>query len=273
MAWIYLAESEASALPSEITSQQSPTVNETDTLSLCSCRECFLMTLTERQSGMTLHRLNQPCYQTSISSLEASPAKISVLQEMERDWTESEAVFSLKLSDLQKKLTLRLCSLKTYQQLELEDFEKSSEHLPKSGMIVGGRVYLPQVLEPHIKGNDGSCWLTPRASDVGSGEKQETFLKRMGDRTDRCAQSLAAQVKNPRTWPTPQARSAPDCSAERKRNTPSLEAQVNVIAKTNGGQLNPMWVEWLMGYPSEWTALDALVTLWFRIKSKKRLKS
>jgi DNA (cytosine-5)-methyltransferase 1 len=27
-----------------------------------------------------------------------------------------------------------------------------------------------------------------------------------------------------------------------------------------GGQLNPQWVEWLMGFPPEWTALDASET-------------
>ncbi len=32
----------------------------------------------------------------------------------------------------------------------------------------------------------------------------------------------------------------------------------------NGGQLNPMWVEWLMGWPPGWTALDVLAMDKFR---------
>jgi hypothetical protein len=28
----------------------------------------------------------------------------------------------------------------------------------------------------------------------------------------------------------------------------------------NGGQLNPTWVEWLMGFPPGWTDLDASAT-------------
>lgn len=48
-----------------------------------------------------------------------------------------------------------------------------------------------------------SSWLTPRAQE--SGERQETFLKRMGDRTDRCSSSLLAQTK---LWPTATASDA-----------------------------------------------------------------
>lgn len=32
----------------------------------------------------------------------------------------------------------------------------------------------------------------------------------------------------------------------------------------NGGQLNPTWTEWLMGWPLEWTALKPLATDKFR---------
>jgi hypothetical protein len=73
---------------------------------------------------------------------------------------------------------------------------------------------------PDSGGNTGSnktFFLTPRAGDTGKGEKQETFLKRMGDRTDACFQSLPAQV---------------------------------------GGQLNADWVEALMGYPRNWTDIE-----------------
>jgi len=41
------------------------------------------------------------------------------------------------------------------------------------------------------------------------------------------------------------------------RNTPPL----NVVV---GGRLNPMWVEWLMGWPLGWTDLRASATDRFR---------
>jgi hypothetical protein len=33
-----------------------------------------------------------------------------------------------------------------------------------------------------------------------------------------------------------------------------------VVYLTTPGPLNPTWVEWLMGFPTGWTALDASVT-------------
>lgn len=40
-----------------------------------------------------------------------------------------------------------------------------------------------------------------------------------------------------------------------------------------GGTLNPSWVEWLMGWPIEWTASDALETdryrRWFDSHGKR----
>jgi hypothetical protein len=66
-------------------------------------------------------------------------------------------------------------------------------------------------------GNNKTFFLTPRATDTGEGEKQRTFIKRMGDRTDACFQSLPAQV---------------------------------------GGLLNADWVEALMGYPQSWTDIE-----------------
>jgi len=51
--------------------------------------------------------------------------------------------------------------------------------------------------------NGSSSWLTPRAQETT--EKQQSFLKRNGDRTDRCFGSLTAQTA---TWPTPTATDA-----------------------------------------------------------------
>ena len=59
-----------------------------------------------------------------------------------------------------------------------------------------------------------------------------------------------ADVKE-RLLPTPCARDWKDngtSPAELRRNSATL-------ATIAGGQLNPMWVEWLMGYPTGWTGL------------------
>ncbi len=39
-------------------------------------------------------------------------------------------------------------------------------------------------------------------------------------------------------------------------------------AMRGGGKLNPEWVEWLMGWPIGWTALDAQATEWFLNKPR-----
>jgi len=133
---------------------------------------------------------------------------------------------------------------------------------------------------PTMSEREYSLWLTPRANEPDEDPKQ--FVKRMGDRTERCAGSLSAQVK---MWPTPRASAAHGPSAreiaagnpkERLETAvmlPMPQAGANNLAAHNAmsgdfktklceglempitGQLNPTWVEWLMGFPIGWTDL------------------
>lgn len=66
--------------------------------------------------------------------------------------------------------------------------------------------------------------------------------------------AIAAQVATPtaRDW-----RSGKASEATHEKNSRPLSEQV-------GGQLNPPWVEWLMGWPIGWTALEPLETDKFR---------
>ena len=61
------------------------------------------------------------------------------------------------------------------------------------------------------------------------------------------------------TYPTPRARDYKDCGApsEMQRDSPSLAA---LMISEGGGQLNPEFVEWLMGFPIGYTELNALET-------------
>jgi len=104
--------------------------------------------------------------------------------------------------------------------------------------------------------------------------------------------TLIDLVKNPARWPTPTRRNPPDCPAERKRHTPGLESAVRMFQTPTAnedaagrpgakmqkmlgnspdirndakgdllpGTLNPTWVEWLMGWPPEWTDLKPSAT-------------
>jgi len=57
-------------------------------------------------------------------------------------------------------------------------------------------------------------------------------------------------------WPTPRANKPEGYSSERFR--PTLAQIATEQDKPLGGQLNPDWVEWLMGWPIGWTDLKPL---------------
>ena len=73
-----------------------------------------------------------------------------------------------------------------------------------------------------------------------------------------------AKVTANAIWPTPRARDYKDGETippSRKLN-PELATlgQRVIIDGATGGTLNPMWVEWLMGWPLGWTDLKPLET-------------
>lgn len=126
-------------------------------------------------------------------------------------------------------------------------------------------------------------WPTPTARDF-KGANSTAHLTREGRRNH--TYQLANAVK---LWPTPTSRCGTGASqAETRQGGPDLQTAVRMyptpqardyfpphspeyIAKKKaeghgmanlndsvGGQLNPTWVEWLMGFPVGWTDLEAL---------------
>ena len=59
--------------------------------------------------------------------------------------------------------------------------------------------------------------------------------------------------------PTPNARDWKDSQTAGNRKSPGLGVIAH-LGTTDGGQLNPPWVEWLMGWPIGWTGLKPLGT-------------
>jgi hypothetical protein len=91
---------------------------------------------------------------------------------------------------------------------------------------------------------------TPRASDGShGGPNQRDSSGRLG------LSAIAAQ------YPTPAAQDAKNSTlppSQRERD--SVPGALLRSGEKPGGQMNPDWVEWLMGLPIGWTDLDASVT-------------
>lgn len=264
MAWIYFRVSEESLLHCQSGLDQLHTVTSNPSHKKCCYPECLKENCQEHQFGMMLQLYEGQTYPKSTSSTEDSRVKISLLQELGKAWKESEADYFLRLCAWPKKSSPRSYSLKTSLQLPHGDLKQLSGKLMKSGMMLDGVVYPLRKLERITKEIAGGYLPTPDASNRGP---TKTYNPKAKSQSGRTLQSYVAM------FPTPTARSAPDCPAERQRKSPSLEAQVNISLNQNGGQLNPTWVEWLMGYPIGWTELNLLVMQLFPSVQKKRSKN
>jgi hypothetical protein len=114
-------------------------------------------------------------------------------------------------------------------------------------------------------------WPTPRASGQ---ENPESLIKRKGARA-AAQHNLTAAVQ---MMPTPTTRDYKDSgkavvNSHRRSILPVRVATDNKEAWVKGGgALNPTWVEWLMGYPAEYTVLKDWAILSSRKSSKKSAK-
>jgi hypothetical protein len=145
---------------------------------------------------------------------------------------------------------------------------------------------LPPLVPLTVETGFGS-WPTPDASAANINEPVEKWTTRRRQLKDKhnngngCGMPLGIAV---RMWPTPTSRDWKDGSARSCANvpvnallgravhwaTPSICGNYNRkgasatsgdgLATQVGGALNPTWVEWLMGFPLAWTALDASAT-------------
>jgi len=112
-------------------------------------------------------------------------------------------------------------------------------------------------------------WRTPNSSIVtGGGQNAEQRL------ANGHAMQLSDQVLTPKLWPTPIERDWKSTSHAAKENSRPLSEAAGL---TGSGSLNPRFVEELMGFPIDHTALKRSATRLFRNKrfpfSKQSIKS
>lgn len=99
-----------------------------------------------------------------------------------------------------------------------------------------------------------SLWPTPTAT---LGSKGGRITPRKGREGGTLIEAVSA-----RRWPTPVASaskgSSPAALTRKSGADRSNDRLDHAVMASDGGQLNPEWVEWLMGWPIGWTELKPL---------------
>tara|TARA_R100001129_G_scaffold184762_1_gene170618 strand:- start:733 stop:1086 length:354 start_codon:yes stop_codon:yes gene_type:complete len=116
-------------------------------------------------------------------------------------------------------------------------------------MTRNGTLYpLPMWVRP-TSAKDSGLWPTPTAHSAY-------------DRNTKYCQGGTPLTLAVKIWPTPTVQDSENDAgpSQWKRNSYPLNVEVHQAngrtATTKTGQLNPNWVEWLMGYPPGWTDLE-----------------
>tara|TARA_R100000329_G_scaffold11543_1_gene12584 strand:+ start:189 stop:1286 length:1098 start_codon:yes stop_codon:yes gene_type:complete len=161
-----------------------------------------------------------------------------------------------------------------------QDDNKSPEaHMQMKQRMKGGPRYKPTSLQVMVKGVERGLWPTPTAQDNNqvSGNpdhpKRGTTLggaarlwptptasdsdggpRQQDGKRGRALKDLPGQM-----WPTPTSRDWRSGKASENTHNRNSRPLNELIAKKEEvpGQLNPTWVEWLMGLPLGWTDLGS----------------
>lgn len=136
-------------------------------------------------------------------------------------------------------------SWKTCLGYLFEGLETYSEIWPRSGLIVNGTAYRLPRLVPRILGGGYFFWPTPRSTDSSHGGRITPRSSREGG---NLIEALSARM------PTPRADLRDNCGGTNSRR--SAKAAGTYI----GRQLNPEFVEYLMGFPIGWSDLEDSAT-------------
>ena len=227
--------------------------------------------------GMTFGHLTDGLGAALLTSwLEASRARTSALPARAQASPESDLACGPTWRASLAKYDPDSCSWKTAQLCLLGDSELSLVTWPRSGMTAGGQCWELPMLERRTRGTGFGFWLgTPTAT--------------MSVRSDRFKSpgmtpaELVQQYPERGMWPTPTvcgnynrkgaSATSGDGLATVVKKFPTPTATNTKAHHMRGadhgkerearsygaiGQLNPTWVEWLMGWPLGWTDLRPL---------------
>jgi hypothetical protein len=189
-----------------------------------------------------------------ILSVAASPAKTSASQERARALKALARDYGASSPELLAKFDRNTSSWRTSQLCLDGALAEFSETWPRSGMMRNGTAYQLPPLVPLTDEIGSGLWPTPVQPNGGRSiahcdDIRETTAYHPGKKVQV---DLNQAVK---IWPTPAERDYrhPNAKPYSERGGGKKGEQ---LPNAVGGSLNPTWVEWLMGFPLGWTALE-----------------
>lgn len=175
------------------------------------------------------------------------------------------ADFTAKCSELLTSFDPATCSWRTLQQsLITNSSEPFLATWPRAGLMRGGRVYLHPRPVPRTTGIGGGALQNVPTPTVNGNYNRKGTGAKSGD-------GLATWA---RVWPTPCASahkgSGPAALTRKDGRTRANDRIDHAVMASDGGMLNPDWVEWLMGWPIGHTVLKPSATA--KSRNKRRLR-
>lgn len=225
-----------------------------------SCRDSETDCSQGSRYGTTSGRLTAHPGADGLTSLQVdSLAKTSASQVKEQESLESEADSGKKWQGSFTRYDRDLHSWKTRQYLLDGDLESFSETWPKWGIMRGGECWAHTMSAHLTSGTESGLWRSPQACDATRGPKSLEFMKHCLI-TNQSQITLTDQVRH---WPTPTCQEVEHREVELSETgrRKSKGGKCNLGEQVQG-QLNPDWVEWLMGWPVGWTRLESIKLDW-----------
>jgi len=188
--------------------------------------------------------------------LEGFHAKTLAQQERGGELLEAEVQCGNTWQELLAKYDPDTALWKTAQCSLLEDLEQSLEIWPRSGSMRNGECFRqPMLAQTTLENEFGLSEKIPNNLDF--------FHTPNTTGMDGGSNSRKALKKRMEQWPTPVCQDSRHAISrhldpQNKYWKSNLGEVVMSMETENTGRLNPMWVEWLMGWPIGWTDLRPL---------------
>lgn len=169
--------------------------------------------------------------------------------------TESEADSGQKWRGSFAKYDQHTFLWKTHQHSLLGGLDEYSETWPKWGLMRDGECW-EQSMPAHLtEGCESGLLPTPCTMDSGS------MFNKSASSGAKLRPTLGAMARH-NLWPTPVATmhkgSSPASLTRKSGKSRESDRLDHAVMALDGGQLNPTWVEWLMGWLPGWTDLKPL---------------